>query len=389
MLFHVTLTHSQTDCPGRRPAETPELIGPADRLEALGVELSVRSHSVVWGAACLLWAEPEHVVYALLEAPSLDAVERYIGSLTPAGWSTRILPVFALPSQLAAARQFLAAPVSPFVPALAPEMPLEEPAALLAEPVTSAESADTLDGELPVVEAPEPPEPPLERRVTREVPHVLEELPVAVPPPPPPPGLVPNRVTLEEPQPVSTASTVVRPAAAEPVATPEPSPKPDTEAVTRFIARPGVLEGPGSASPTPPPVAPSQSDEPPGLDRPSEPYLPSESSTVILEPTARRAPGLRLVAIAGPAQGTVFEIGEAGATLGRLPENSICLTDGRLSRYHARIEFRDGSYWLSDLGSQNGTLVNDRPVTDPHRLQPGESLQLGTSRLTVRLDPDD
>src|SRR6266446_1408739 len=33
MLFHVTLTHSQEDCPGRRPDETPELIGPAERLE--------------------------------------------------------------------------------------------------------------------------------------------------------------------------------------------------------------------------------------------------------------------------------------------------------------------------------------------------------------------
>ena len=97
------------------------------------------------------------------------------------------------------------------------------------------------------------------------------------------------------------------------------------------------------------------------MEATSEPYSPSESSTVILEPKAQRLAGLRLVASAGPAQGSVFDVGEAGATLGRLPENSICLTDGRLSRYHARIEFRDGGYWLSDLGSQNGTLVNDRP----------------------------
>ena len=89
------------------------------------------------------------------------------------------------------------------------------------------------------------------------------------------------------------------------------------------------------------------------------------------------------------AQGTVFEVGPVGATLGRLPENSICLTDGRLSRHHARIEFRDGSYWLSDLGSQNGTVVNDRPLSEAHRLQAGDSIELGTSRLTVMLDPDD
>src|SRR5258708_5318846 len=86
MLFHVTLTPGQQDCPGRRPDEPPQLTGPADRLEALSNELSVTSHSVVWGASCILWAEPEHVAYALLEAASLEAVERYIDALTPTGW---------------------------------------------------------------------------------------------------------------------------------------------------------------------------------------------------------------------------------------------------------------------------------------------------------------
>src|SRR5882762_9067590 len=83
MLFHVTLTHSQEDCPGRRPDDIPELIGPAERLDALGTELSVTPHSVVWGAACILWAEPRHVAYALLEAANLEAVERYVDALTP------------------------------------------------------------------------------------------------------------------------------------------------------------------------------------------------------------------------------------------------------------------------------------------------------------------
>jgi pSer/pThr/pTyr-binding forkhead associated (FHA) protein len=98
---------------------------------------------------------------------------------------------------------------------------------------------------------------------------------------------------------------------------------------------------------------------------------------------------MRLVASTGPAQGSVFDVGESGATLGRLPENSICFVDGRLSRHHARIEFRDGGYWLSDLASQNGTLINDRALTEAHRLQAGDSIELGTTRLTVVLDPED
>jgi pSer/pThr/pTyr-binding forkhead associated (FHA) protein len=116
---------------------------------------------------------------------------------------------------------------------------------------------------------------------------------------------------------------------------------------------------------------------------------PSESTTVILGSAAQRTLGIQLVANTGPAQGSVFDVGEAGATLGRLPDNSICLTDGRLSRHHAQIDFRDGGYWISDLASQNGTLVNDRPLTEEHRLQAGDSIELGTTRLTVVLDLDD
>ena len=121
----------------------------------------------------------------------------------------------------------------------------------------------------------------------------------------------------------------------------------------------------------------------------NEPHSASESATIILDPRTQGTGGLRLLANTGPAHGTVFDVGDTGATLGRLPENSICLTDGRLSRHHARIEFRDGEYWVSDLGSQNGTLVNDHPLTTAHRLQTGDSIELGTTRLTVILDPDD
>jgi hypothetical protein len=361
MLFHVTITHSQQDCPGRRPGETPALSGPPDRLEALGAELSVTSHSVVWAASCMLWAEPEHVAYALLEAAGLEAVERYVDALTPAGWATRVLPVFTLPGQVDAVRQLLAAPA----------IAVAEPPAAVTETADERDSADTLDGWTAAGTEP-----------AEEGPSTVE-LPAAVVPPPAEPEPEPivepvaQRVTREVPLPVaeekpSAAVTVVQPAV------------PQAGAVTRFIERPAMLDALVGAPPEPDQPEPS-----PAAVAANEPYSPSESSTVILEPAAQRLAGLRLVASAGPAQGTVFEVGPVGATLGRLPENSICLTDGRLSRHHARIEFREGGYWLSDLGSQNGTVVNDRPLTEAHRLQAGDSIELGTSRLTVMLDPDD
>src|SRR3954466_12760539 len=100
MLFHVTISHSKQDCPGQRPDDPITLVAPAERLDALGQELAVDSHYVVWGAACILWAEAEHVAYALLEAPNVDAVLHYVRDLTPSEWQVRALPVFRLPDQM-------------------------------------------------------------------------------------------------------------------------------------------------------------------------------------------------------------------------------------------------------------------------------------------------
>jgi hypothetical protein len=301
MLFHVTITHSQEDCPGRRPDDIPELIGPADQVAALGEELSVTSHSVVWGAACILWAEPEHVAYALLEAASLHAVERYVEALTPAGWAIRALPVFMLPSQLTAVQQLLGLPAHP----------LREPPAFVAEPHDDRNAGDIAD-------------------------------------------------TLKGVRPPSSES------AADQLALPA-----DEAEVDTFPPEPNRVDAHAAA------------------EFPDEPQAYGESPTVILDTKTEGTPGVRLVANTGPCQGSIFEVGEDGATLGRLPDNSICLTDGRLSRHHAHIEYRDGGYWLSDLGSQNGTLVNDHALTAAHLLQAGDSIELGTTRLTVLMDPDD
>ena len=47
------------------------------------------------------------------------------------------------------------------------------------------------------------------------------------------------------------------------------------------------------------------------------------------------------------------------------------------------IEQRDGGYVLTDLGSTNGTLVNDQPVTT-YRLQLGDRITIGETVLEVR-----
>jgi adenylate cyclase len=65
-------------------------------------------------------------------------------------------------------------------------------------------------------------------------------------------------------------------------------------------------------------------------------------------------------------------------SLGRSSKNSMVLDSHTVSRRHALIQAQDvGEYWLVDLGSSNGTRLNDRRVTHPMRLQNSDVIEIG------------
>lgn len=68
---------------------------------------------------------------------------------------------------------------------------------------------------------------------------------------------------------------------------------------------------------------------------------------------------------------------DGGATIGRAYDNSICIDDSRVSRYHAVIEERGDGFYLDDLGSSNGTTVNGEPVSARRRLEDGDVISIG------------
>jgi hypothetical protein len=72
--------------------------------------------------------------------------------------------------------------------------------------------------------------------------------------------------------------------------------------------------------------------------------------------------------------------------LGRSRDNQIVLDDLHVSRHHAQIRLRFGSYTLFDTASQSGTFVNDVQVRE-HRLQPGDVIRIGRTRLVYLEDP--
>lgn len=72
-------------------------------------------------------------------------------------------------------------------------------------------------------------------------------------------------------------------------------------------------------------------------------------------------------------------------TLGRAPTSQVVLKDDRASRRHALVHAQEQhEYWLVDLGSSNGTLLNGRRVSQPTRLRDGDELELGSSRYMFR-----
>src|SRR5215470_16864037 len=62
--------------------------------------------------------------------------------------------------------------------------------------------------------------------------------------------------------------------------------------------------------------------------------------------------------------GTAHELVEDLVTIGRGPDNTIVIGDSSVSSHHAQLQRVSKNYQLKDLGSTNGTLVNDIPVTE-------------------------
>jgi hypothetical protein len=92
----------------------------------------------------------------------------------------------------------------------------------------------------------------------------------------------------------------------------------------------------------------------------------------------------RLVLVEPPSEaGTAYAI-EDEATLGRGGGCTVPLGfDTFVSQVHARAFDRDGTLWIEDLGSRNGTFVNGEQVHQPTKVAKGARVQVGETVLEV------
>jgi hypothetical protein len=78
-----------------------------------------------------------------------------------------------------------------------------------------------------------------------------------------------------------------------------------------------------------------------------------------------------------PFDGDQLQIGRAEAC-------QVQLDDTYASQFHARIYRRDGSWFVEDLGSTNGTYLNQRRLTAPAEIRAGDRLRIGKTTLELR-----
>jgi pSer/pThr/pTyr-binding forkhead associated (FHA) protein len=103
------------------------------------------------------------------------------------------------------------------------------------------------------------------------------------------------------------------------------------------------------------------------------------------QPMISTAPGggrqAELTIETGPDAGHSHRAGDGALRLGRSPDNDVILRDPATSGHHARLERRGDQFWLVDLGSTNGTLVNGEPIQEKE-LNHGDRVTLGQNAVS-------
>ena len=87
----------------------------------------------------------------------------------------------------------------------------------------------------------------------------------------------------------------------------------------------------------------------------------------------------------GHTPGMEYDIGD-GAVMGRGEQAEIRLDDPFASSRHAQLTRQGGTVVLEDLGSTNGTYLNEELLQTPRPLHPGDRVRIGDSEFAFEVD---
>lgn len=92
----------------------------------------------------------------------------------------------------------------------------------------------------------------------------------------------------------------------------------------------------------------------------------------------------KLVVVDGTGARTSTHKLSGSLDIGRDASCAIRPDDTYLSQQHARVFNRNGSWVVEDLGSTNGTYLNQQKVTVPSQIAPGDRIRIGKTVIEVR-----
>ena len=99
---------------------------------------------------------------------------------------------------------------------------------------------------------------------------------------------------------------------------------------------------------------------------------------------SQRRGASRLIITEGPRAGSTGPLSPTSISIGRSPSCTLVLEDSYASSRHARIFPKDGTWWLEDLGSTNGTTLAGHPVHGTVELPMGVPVRIGQTTLELR-----
>ncbi|MEZ4645892.1 MAG: FHA domain-containing protein [Chloroflexota bacterium] len=72
-------------------------------------------------------------------------------------------------------------------------------------------------------------------------------------------------------------------------------------------------------------------------------------------------------------------------SIGRSPRNTVVLNNEYASGEHALLTWRGSQWWLEDLGSRNGTLLNEMALAETAVVSPGDIISIGGTQFKLEL----
>jgi hypothetical protein len=208
---------------------------------------------------------------------------------------------------------------------------------------------------------------------------------------------------VREPSPWEAESPPLAPAnpppmSAEPEPEPEPPPEPEPEPAPVAVsgqlpfagdARSTIVAWPGNGTPAQAQAFDEATSVIPAWQSTGQTSQSKRTVSLQAMPLEQIESGAGFAALltfeSGPFAGRIVALPNQMVSIGRAPDNDVVVGDPATSGHHGRIEVRGGFFWISDLGSTNGTLVNGEPVIECE-LSDGDQIAIGQNTIRFTLE---